>query len=207
MPSRRSLALAAGVIALAGLPGVAVAQSVGQSSEPGLVAELVIRLIAGLVVYGLLGGGLVALAPEYADETVAGITDDPGSAFGWGLIAGLLVPIGLAILAITVIGLIVAIPGFILLFFVGIAGNAVTVVWLGTLFGEAQAGGKAAALGAVAMAVIGAVPLLGGLLTSLLGFFGLGVVSRGLYKGWQGRDGDKTARSTPARREGRREDL
>jgi hypothetical protein len=207
MPSTRSLALAAGVAALASLPGVAVAQSAGQASEPGLVAELAIRLVAGLVVYGLLGGGLVALAPEYANETVAGITDDPGSAFGWGVVAGLLVPIALAILAATVIGLVVAIPGIVVLFFLGIVGNAVTVVWVGTWFGDARPGGEAAALGAIAMAVVGAVPLLGGLLTSLLGFFGLGVVSRRLYRSRQGNAGAGTARETPARRGSRREDL
>jgi hypothetical protein len=207
MPSTRSLALAAGVAALASLPGVAVAQSVGQSSEPGLVAELAIRLVAGLVVYGLLGGGLVALAPEYADETVAGITDDPGSAFGWGVVAGVLVPIALAVLAATVVGLVVAIPGVVVLFFVGVVGNAVTVVWVGTWFGDARPGAEAAALGAIAMAVVGAVPLLGGLLTTLVGFFGLGVVTRRLYRAWQGDDGPGTGRETPARRRSRHEDL
>lgn len=203
MPSMRLFALTAGVAALAGLPGAAVAQSVGGSSEPGLVIELAIRFVVGLVVYGLLGGGLVALAPEYARETVAEITEDPGTAFGWGLVAGLLIPILLGLLAVTIIGLVVAIPGALLLFIVGIAGNAVTVVWVGTWFGDDGPSGRAAALGTVTMAGVGAVPLLGGFATTVVGFFGLGVVSRRLYRNWQGRDGDKTTGRSPARRKSR----
>lgn len=188
MPSTRSLAFGTGLAALVGLAGVAVAQPTGGSSGLGIVTEIGARFVVGLVVYLLLGGGLVALAPEYAAETVSELHDDPGGAFGWGLLVGIGVPIALVILAATVIGLIVAIPGFVLLFFVGLAGNAVTVAWVGTWFGDRRPGAEEAVLGAVAMATVGAIPLLGGFVTTVVGFFGLGVVSRRLYESKQGDD-------------------
>lgn len=189
MPSTRSFALAAGAVALAGLPGVAVAQTVGESPGSALLVETAIRLVVGFFVYLLLGGGLVALAPEYAAETVAELREEPGVVFGWGLVVGILVPIVLGILAITIIGLVVTIPGIVVLFVLGVVGNAVTVAWVGTWLGDRDVSGEAALLGAAALAVAGAVPVLGGFVTTVLGFFGLGVVSRRLYENWRGDDG------------------
>lgn len=202
MPSTRSLALAVGAAVLAGLQGVAVAQPTGAAGDGGFLAGVGIRLVAGLVVYLLLGGGLVALAPGYAEETVAEIRDDPGSAFGWGLVVGILVPIALGILAVTIIGLVVAIPGFVVLFFLGLVGNAVTVAWVGTWLGDRRPGGEEALIGAVVMAVVGAVPVLGSFVTTVVGFFGLGVVSRRLYEdrrgdGGSGRDRTGSGRESP----------
>lgn len=185
MPSTRTLARGGGVLALLALQGVAVAQPSGRNpgSEVGIVAEFLI----GLVIYLLLGGGLVALAPEYATKSVNEIRDDPGGAFGWGLLVGIGGAIALIILAITVVGLIVAIPGAILLFVLGVVGNAVTIVWIGhTLAGSGESvGGKAAGVGALVLAAIGAIPVLGALVLTIAEMFGLGVVSRGVYTSWR----------------------
>ena len=184
MPSRRSLAPGVAALAVLCLSGVAAAQSPNAGTGLGLGARIAIRFVTALVVSLLLGGGLVALAPDYADSMVAALREDPGGAFGWGLVAGLVVPILLALLAATIIGLIVTIPGLILLFFLGIAGNAVSVVWLGTvLAGDGDAiGGRAIGVGALAFALLAALPVLGNFLTSVVGLFGLGVVSRDLYR-------------------------
>ncbi|MEF8856662.1 MAG: hypothetical protein V5A16_04505 [Haloplanus sp.] len=89
-------------------------------------------------------------------------------------------------LALTIIGLVITIPGLIALFFVGLVGNAVTVCWLGTLLtGHDGPDGGAVGVGALVLALVGAVPVLGNLATTLVGFFGLGVVGHDRYTSWQ----------------------
>ncbi|WP_254768684.1 hypothetical protein [Salinilacihabitans rarus] len=189
MPSDRSpplarvgVALAFGAVALA---GTAAAQSRNPAPELGFGT----RFAASFVVNLLFGGLLVALGPRYARETVGDLRADPGGAFVWGLLLGIGVPILLFVLAITIIGLIVAIPAGIVLAVVGFVGAAVTVVWIGDLLlsgREAGVGGAAVVVGALALAVPYAIPVLGDLVATVVGFFGLGAVGRGLYESWQG---------------------
>lgn len=185
MPSIRPLVRVGTAIAALALVGLAAAQSPNAGSELGFGTRFGIRFVVALVVYLLLGGALVALGPRYARKTVNELRVEPGVAFGWGLLVGIGVPIALVLVALTIIGLIVAIPGLIVLALVDVVGNAVTVVWLGSsLTGDDSLGGKAVAAGALVLAVPASIPVLGNLLTTLLGFFGLGVVSRGIYESW-----------------------
>lgn len=189
MPSTRLLTGIGSLVALAGFAGVAAAQTSAPGAGLDFGTRIAITFGVTLVINLLLGGALVAFGPRYAANAVGELRDDPGTAFVWGLIAGIAVPIVLVILAITIVGLIVTIPGFILLAIVGIIGNAVTVVWVGDLLvGDrgGRVGGTAALVGAVVLACLAAIPLLGNLIISVLGFFGLGVVSRGLYESWSG---------------------
>ena len=186
-PFAHPLARGGGVLAslalgVLGFVGVAAAQT----SNPGAELNLGLRFGIVAVVNLLLAGALVGLGPRYATKTVNEIRDDPAGAFGWGLLVGIGVPIGLVLLAVTIIGLVVAIPGFILLAFVGLIGSAVSIVWVGALLtGTDGGGGKAALVGALVLAVPGAIPVLGRLVTTLVSFFGLGVVGRDLYKSWR----------------------
>jgi len=186
MPSSRLLSLGSSVAAACSLAGVAVAQpEVG--SELGLATRIGLRFAVVLVINLVLGGALLALAPEYARRMVASIRDDAGTAFLWGLLAGIAVPIALVLIAITIIGLLVTIPGLIALFLVGLVGNAVTICWVGTLLtGRDDPDGMAVGVGAAVLAIVGAIPILGNLVTTLVSFFGLGVVGRDLYTSWQG---------------------
>lgn len=135
----------------------------------------------------VLGGALYLLAPDYTRRMVADIRDDAGTAFLWGLLVGIAVPIALVLIAITIIGLLITIPGLLALFFLTLIGNAVTVCWIGTLLtGNDAPDGTAVGIGAVVLAVVGAIPVLGNLVTTLVGFVGLGVVGRDLYTSWQG---------------------
>lgn len=186
MPSTRSLLPGAAAVVLVGFTGVAAAQSPTAGSELGFGLRVAARFAGTLVVALLLGGGLFAVAPEYARSTVEKLGENPGSAFGWGLAAGIVVPVVLAILAATIIGLVVAIPGAIVLFVLGLVGNGVTVLWIGRGLGGGAVDGTAVGLGAVGFALLGAVPVLGDLLTGLAGLFGLGVVSRRLYRDRRG---------------------
>lgn len=188
MPSKRPvvrhvIARICGLFLAVALVGVATAQS-GVSPTPDFGIE--IRFVGSLVIYLLLGGALVAFGPEYARETVGQLRDDPAGSFFWGLLTGIGVPIVLALLAITIIGLVVTIPGLILLAVVGLVGTGVTVVWLGSLaLGEEAVGGKAVAVGSLLFAIPASIPVLGDFLTTFIGFFGTGVVARRLYAAWQ----------------------
>lgn len=187
MPSTRTLARGAGALAALGVVGTAAAQT-GAGSELGLEVRVGIRFGVVLVVNLLLGGALVALGPRYAARTVRAVRDDPGGAFVWGLVVQIGVPVALALLAVTIVGLVVAIPGILLLIPVGLVGNAVAVVAVGaTLAGtRGDPGGTAVIVGAFALAVVGAVPVVGGFLTGIVSLFGVGAVGRGLYRSWRG---------------------
>jgi uncharacterized protein involved in cysteine biosynthesis len=185
MPSSRLLSLGSSVAAACSLAGVAAAQP-EMGSELGLATRIGLRFAVVLVINLVLGGALLGIAPDYTRRMVAAIRDDAGTAFLWGLLAGIAVPIALVLIAITIIGLLVTIPGLIALFFVGLVGNAVTICWVGTLLtGRDDPDRTAVGVGAAVLAVVGAVPLLGNLVTTLLGFLGLGVVGRDLYTSWQ----------------------
>jgi len=186
MPSTRSLARAGSAAVPVGvalsLAGLAAAQSPAAQSDLGV--RLATQLVGGFLVNVLLAGLLVLFAPSYARKTVGAIRDDPGSAFLWGLLVGIGVPIGLVLIALTVIGLLITIPGLLAVVVLGIVGNAVTVCWVGSLLTGGDVDGAAVGAGAVVFAVITAVPLVGNLATAILGFFGLGVVGRDLYTAW-----------------------
>ena len=186
MPSARSLAGGSGTLAVLAFTGLAAAQSPSAGTELGLTARIGIRFAVALVVNLLLAGALVGFSPEYAAETVAELRADPASAFGWGLLVGIGVPIGLALLAITIIGLLVVIPAALVLVIVGLVGSAVSIVWVGTVLTGDGIDARTAAVGALAVAVPTSIPVLGDLVSSLVGFFGLGVVGRRLYRSWRG---------------------
>jgi len=187
MPSTRLLARAPSALAALSLTGVAAAQSPVAESELGLATRVGLSFGVILLINLVLGGGLYLLAPDYTRRMVSEIRDDAGAAFLWGLLTGIAVPIALVLIAITIIGLLVTIPGLIALFFLGLIGNAVTVCWLGTLLtGHDGPDGTAVGVGALVLALVGAIPVLGNLVTTLLGFFGLGVVGHDLYTSWQG---------------------
>ncbi|MFB6196096.1 MAG: hypothetical protein ABEI80_07980 [Haloplanus sp.] len=190
MPSTRPLARIAslGAVAVAALScaGLAAAQANGDAGLE-LGVRLAVRFGVAFVVNLLLGAALVALAPDYAHRMVTAIRDDPGTAFLWGLLVGVAVPIALILLAITIIGLLITIPGLFLLAIVGLVGNAVTVVWIGSYPANVDdLGATAVGIGALALSLLTAVPILGNLAATLLGFFGLGVVGRDIYTSWQG---------------------
>lgn len=187
MPSTRLLTRLLSVIAALSVTGVAVAQSPGVESEFGFATRVALRFGVVLLINLVLGGGLLLLAPDYTQRMVAEIRDDAGTAFLWGLLTGIAVPIALVVIAITIIGLLITIPGLIALFFLGLVGNAVAICWIGVILtGNERPSGSAVGVGALVLALVGAIPLLGNLVTTLVGFFGLGAVGRDLYESWQG---------------------
>jgi len=195
MPSARdaggAVAVAAVVAAAAlmAFAGVATAQSgpTDPRSSLDLGTRLAVNFSVGFAIDLLLGGALVALGPEYAARKLGEFRDDPVEPVVWGLIVGIGVPIVLAILAITIVGLLVAIPGVLVLVGVGAVGSALMVGIVGSLLtGGGDPGGTEVLVGALVLAVVTAIPVLGGPINWLVGLPGIGMVGHDLYRSWRG---------------------
>ena len=191
MPSTRILARAVGALAALALVGVAAAQSGFQDPRTGLGlgTSVAVQFGVGLVINLLLGGVLVAVSPGYAAAKVDEFRSDPGETVVWGLIVGIGVPIALVLLALTLIGLLITIPGLFVLAALGIVGSAVVVVLIGSAVtdGRGEPGGTEVLLGALVLAALAAIPVVGGLINWVVGLPGIGMVGHDLYRSWKGR--------------------
>ena len=187
MPSTRSLAAGSSAIAVLSATGVVAAQSPGVETGLGPGLELGARFVGAFLGQLLLAGLAVLLGPKYVRERIGEVRDRPGEAFLWGLIVTIAVPIVLILIALTIVGLIVTIPGLVLVAVVGLVGNAVSIVWIGSLLTATndRVGGKEAVLGAVVLAVPAAIPVVGNLVTTIVGLFGTGVVGKRLVDAHQ----------------------
>lgn len=185
-------------LALLAIPGVAAAASTTGGGDVGLWPRIGLRFAVGAVLNLLFAGALVAVAPGYARDRLDDVNRSPGGTFGWGLVVSVGGPLLIVALAITVVGLIVAIPGAIALAVVGVVGNAVAVAWVGDLIvrPEGPPGFLGAVAGAVVLGAIGAIPLVGPLVAGLAGTLGVGTVGRELVRSWR-EDSPGEARSRP----------
>jgi len=186
MPSNRLPAAIASALALLAFAGIAAGQSSGAASELGLGVRIGTSFGVALIGNVLLGGFALALAPQYTRNCVREISDDPGGAFVWGLLVAVGVPIALFLLAITIVGLLVAVPGAFVLAIVSLVGNAVTIVWVGSaIAGDARdPSARALVVGAAVLSCLWAIPILGNFLSQILSLLGTGVVGRRLYESW-----------------------
>jgi hypothetical protein len=172
---------AVGAFAALALVGVAAAQYSDPRSSVDLTTRIGLQFAMGFVINALLGGVLVGLRPGYTERKLEQISTDLGETVVWRLVVGIGVPIALAILAFTIIGLIVAVPGILVLAGIGIVGSAVMVV----VVGDAITGGGFALVGALVL-LLTAIPILGGLINWVVGLPGIGMVGHGLYRSWKG---------------------
>lgn len=181
MPSTGSLARLGSFLAVPAFVGVAAAQS------PDVNVGYEFRFLGALISSLLLAGAAVGFGPRYVGGKTAEIREDPVAAFGWGLFVSIGGAIAIGLLAITVIGLLVAIPGALLLAGVGLVGTAVSTVWIGNALVGArdEITAKDAIAGAVVLALVTAIPVLGDLIGRLIGLLGVGVVGRGVYESWR----------------------
>lgn len=186
MPSTRTVGRAVGAFAALALAGVAAAQYSDPRSSADLAARIGLQFTMGFVINALLGGVLAGLSPGYTERKLEQIPTDLGETVAWGLIVGIGVPIALAILAFTIIGLIVAVPGILILAGVGIVGSAVMVVVVGDAITGGGTGGGSVLVGALVLALLTAIPILGGLINWVVGLPGIGMVGHDLYRSWKG---------------------
>jgi hypothetical protein len=186
MPSKQAVSSLGSLFAIIGLSGVATAQSPAPSGGIDPALEVVLRFGVGFVIFAILGAAAAGLGPKYTTNAVREIQDDPGAAIGWGILVGILLPIGLVLLALTVIGALISIPGLLLIGVLGIVGNGVTAVWIGNsvIGDDGTVSATDGVAGGLLMAVPFAIPVVGGFLLNLITLVGLGVVGRGVYEEW-----------------------
>lgn len=164
-----------------------------------LAINFVVTFVVSLIVAGLVYG----ISPGFTEDGVREVREDPVGTFLTGLLANVVIIIAVILLAITVIGLLVVIPGVFVLFFLGVAGNAVGVIALGAALTADGSGvgdaGKSILVGALTVALVGAIPVLGGIFTFLVQTAGFGYVIDYLLERRRERKGGSGASSEPSR--------
>lgn len=156
----------AGALLLFVVPVAAQQAPFGPSPETGL--SLTAQAITSAVFTVIVGGLMLALAPDYTERTTDRIIENPGETFLFGLGIFVAAVIGIFLLAITVIGLLLAVPMVIAMAVIGVLGYIA--------FGRALVDDRGAALliAAVVSAFTAGVPILGGLVGFVLGCMAFG---------------------------------
>lgn len=163
---RTVLGTAIGALLLLVLP--VAAQQAPTNPTPGTGLSLTAQAITSAVFTGVIGGLLVAVAPDYTERTTDRILQDPGGTFLYGLGIFVATIVVVFLLAITVIGLLLAIPIVIAMAVIGVLGYLAA----GRVFFDDWA--PALLVAAVTSAFTGGVPILGGLVGFLLGCVAFG---------------------------------
>lgn len=146
----------------------------------------------GLLANLLLGVVLLAAFPTFSTRVAERVADAPVASGGVGLLALVGVPIALVVVAITIVGIPLALVGglaFAIGVWVGIVyGQYAVGAWTLGIFGR-ESRWLALVVGLVGFALLGAVPVLGGLFDLLALVLGLGALALGLRDAY--RDGGR----------------
>ncbi|AGN01548.1 hypothetical protein L593_08015 [Salinarchaeum sp. Harcht-Bsk1] len=127
----------------------------------------------------VVGALLIGLANDYVTEIAEYIENKPVASFAWGVGAMIGFVVVFVLLAITVVGLIVAIPLAFVFVFVAIAGNVLAFIAVTEQFVDER--WVALLVAAVVTAVLNAIPGVGSLVSFVIGSIGLGAVVRHWY--------------------------
>lgn len=155
----------------------------GESSSP--VVDALVSVVVSLVV----GGLLLVLAPDASRAVVRKSRERPlyAAVAGFlGFFGGLIV---FVLLGITVVGLVVSIPGFIVWILLGLVGGAYGAMTVGAVLTDAaDVDGLWPALlvGTVVLTAVGLVPLVGGLVNLVVASIGMGTVFLFAFGSWGG---------------------
>lgn len=166
---------------IAALAVEALLQTGGDVIEPwsrvmaaGGVTSAVSAFVATLVV----GGLLVAIAPDYTERTVARVHEEPGECIVYGVVASIGFLLVAIALIVTIVGILVAIPLLFVVAVVGLVGSVLAYLAVGErLVGNESGWGGPLVLGAVVNAVL-AFTSIGGLIGLVISAAGFGAVIR-----------------------------
>lgn len=150
----------------------------------------------------VLGAVLLAVFPRFSDRVAATARTEPARSGGIGLLALVGIPVALALVAITVVGIPLTVAGafvFVLLVWVAsVYGRFAVGAWLLSL-ADAENRWAALVVGLLVVLVVSLIPFLGGLVEFLVLLVGLGALSLALYEryGDGGRSRPTGAAGTP----------
>lgn len=148
-----------------------------------------IEFVASVTVLGIIGAIVLSIAPDFTADGVEYVHEEPGEALLYGLGAYVVTFVAMVLLAITIVGLAVVIPGLIVFAILGFGATTVSVTALGSWLRSAFGGGAvteygtALVIGIVAWAALSLVPILGGLVTFVVGTMGNGYLALWLLNG------------------------
>lgn len=177
-----SLALLA-FVALAVAVGPAAAQ-VPRADAPQYGLGLGVSFAVGLAVNLVFGGIIVAVAPDYLQTIVYDVRDSPGEMALYGLVTVVGGFVAIIVLAITIVGLIVAAPGALVFGLYLGATSLIGTIAVGYLLLDSVSDATlwtGLLVGALLSAVFAVVPVVGGVANFVVGLFGTGAVSIRLY--------------------------
>ena len=173
------------------------AQIAGQvNRDPGLVAAPNVGVPTGVFsIYGFLvnllfGTLLLLLFPMFTFGLAERVEDHPVVSGGVGLLALIVVPLALLLLAITIIGIPLAFLGGLLfaivLWAAYVLGSYAVGAWLISI-ADSHNRWLALFVGLLAVAVVNLIPFLGGIVSFLVTLLGLGAFALQLRRGYQRR--------------------
>lgn len=179
--------------ALLGQFGLAQIQPPRQNAFE-LAVSLGVEFVSTAVILTVLGAIVLAVAPDFTGDGVRYLHDEPTEAFLSGLVAFVATVVAMFLLAITVVGLVIVVPLGIVLVVLGVGATTVSVIALGSWIrtaldgGAATGHGAALLIGAIIWAAAEIVPILGGLVTFVVGTMGYGYLVLWVANRWFGRD-------------------
>lgn len=147
--------------------------NVGLTPGPGSILLSAYWGIATL----LLGGALLAVAPEFSADVASQVADEPFRAGGAGVAALIGVPSVLGVLLMSIVGIPLALAGGALFGFalwIGLVYGAYAVATAGLAAFDARNRWAALGIGVVGVEAVSLVPLAGGLLQLVVLVIGLG---------------------------------
>lgn len=154
--------------------------------------------VYGVLVSLLLGAILLTVVPDFSDDISGRVRGDVGHSAIAGVLAIVVGVVAIVLVAITIVGIPIAIL---------IAVVLGLTAWAGSVLGQYAVGdyvlrrtGRedrwlALAVGVVGLALVGLVPILGGIVTGVVGLLGFGALVAALYDRYVG--GRDTERSSP----------
>lgn len=152
-------------------------------------------IVYGLLANLLLGVLLLVIFPSFAASVAARVADSPAMSGGIGLLTLIAVPILLVLVAISVVGIPLSLFG---------AVGFVAAIWIAIVLGQYAIGTwtlglagvdnrwLALVVGLVGVALLGAIPILGGIVDLLVLLVGLGALAVGLREQYRLRSGGQS---------------
>ncbi|GAB3689725.1 hypothetical protein GCM10028857_25410 [Salinarchaeum chitinilyticum] len=119
---------------------------------------------------------MLAIAPNFVDSMVEAIQDEPVASFAWGIIALVLFVVVVILLALTIVGIILVIPLAIGFAILAVVGNV--LAFIAVCDGVVDNRWVALAIAAVAVAVVNVIPVVGSLISFVVGSIGMGAIVR-----------------------------
>lgn len=181
LPATTLLALAT----LIAFVGVAAAQR-GPMMSPRL--GMLGRVLGSFILDLIVGTALVLVIPDRTRRAVDRIRTEPLESVGWGFGALVLTFVVMVVLTITIIGILLVIPGMIALMLVLLVSDIFGTIALGMTLARVDTDANlwfGLVIGALVVALLAVIPFLAVPVSLVLSLLGFGSIVRGY---WQGRD-------------------